>query len=124
VNQIAITNLDDNTMKVIFNSTVTSKPVIEALKRSQDMKFKMGETQRELAHARQQLTDIERDQTRIRANLKDTPSTAAAYKKYLEKLDAQEGEIDKLTAKIKELQETENQQRKGYESYLANLSVE
>jgi len=124
VNQIAITNLDDNTIKLIFNSTITSKPVVEALKKSQDMKFKMGETQRELAHARQQLTDIERDQTRIRANLKDTPATAAAYKKYLEKLDAQEGEIDKLTAKIKELQETENQQRRGYESYLANLTVE
>ena len=27
-------------------------------------------------------------------------------------------------AKIKELQEAENQQRKGYENYLANLSVE
>jgi hypothetical protein len=124
VSQIAITNLDDNTMRLIFTSTVTSKPVIESLKKSQDIKFKMGETQRELAHARQQLTDIERDQTRIRANLKDTPSSAAAYKKYLEKLDAQEGEIDKLTAKIKELQEAENQQKKEYENYLANLSVE
>src|SRR5712691_4711429 len=122
--RIAITNLDDNTMRVIFNSTVTSKPVIEALKKSQDMKFKMGETQRELALARQQLADIERDQTRIRANLKDTPASAAAYKKYLAKLDTQEGEIDTLTAKIKELQEAENQQRKGYESYLANLSIE
>src|SRR5262249_1606098 len=80
VSQIAVTNLDDNTMRLIFTSPVTSKPVIEALKKSQDMKFKMAETQRELAHARQQLTDIERDQTRIRANLKDTPATAAAYK--------------------------------------------
>jgi hypothetical protein len=124
VNQIAITNLDDNTMRVIFNSNATSKPVVEALKKSQDLKFKMSETQRELGLARQQLTDIERDQTRIRANLKDTPATAAAYKKYLEKLDAQEGEIDKLTAKIKELQEAENQQRKAYESFLANLNVE
>jgi hypothetical protein len=124
VNQIAITNLDDNTMRVILNSTVTSKSVMEALKKSQDMKFKMGETQRELALARQQLADIERDQTRIRANLKDTPSSAEAYKKYLAKLDAQEGEIDKLTAKIKELQEAENQQRRVFENYLANLSVE
>jgi hypothetical protein len=124
VNQIDISNLDDNTLRVIFNSNVSSKPVVEALKKSQDMKFKIGETQRELAHAQQQLADIERDQTRIRANLKDTPATAAAYKKYLEKLDAQEGEIDKLTAKIKELQETGNQQRKEYASYLAGLSVE
>jgi hypothetical protein len=124
VNQIAITNLDDNAMRVIFKSTVTSKPVLEALKKSQGMKFKMGETQRELGLARQQLADIERDQTRIRANLKDTPSSAEAYKKYLAKLDAQEGEIDKLSAKIKELQEAENQQRKEYENYLANLNVE
>jgi hypothetical protein len=124
IHQIAITNLDDNSMKLIVNSKVTSKQVMEALKKSQDMKFKIGETQRELTLARQQLTDIERDQTRIRANLKDTPSSAAAYKKYLSKLDAQEGEIDKLTAKIKELQETDNQQRKEFENYLANLSVE
>jgi hypothetical protein len=124
VNQIALSNLDDNTMKVIFSSNVTSKPVAEALKKCQEMKFQMGETQRELAHARQQLADIERDQTRIRANLKDTPATAAAYKKYLEKLDAQEGEIDKLTARIKGLQETENRQREEYENYLANLSVD
>src|SRR5262249_59629808 len=96
----------------------------EALKKTQDMKCKMGETQRELAHARQQLADIEKDQARIRANLRDTPSTAAAYKKSLEKLDAQEGEIDRLTAKIKELQEADNQQRKEYENYLANLTVE
>ena len=89
---------------------------------SHDLKAtcKEGETKLELLHARQQ-TDIERDQTRIRANLKDTPAT---YQKYLENLDAQEGEIDKLTAKIKELQEAENQQRKGYENYLANLSAE
>jgi hypothetical protein len=124
VNQIALTNLDDQTMRVIFNSTVTSKSVIEALKKSQDLKFRMGETQRELGLARQQLADIDRDQTRIRANLRDTPTTAAAYKKYLAKLDTQEGEIDKLTAKIKELQVTENQQRKEYENYLANLSIE
>ena len=38
-------------------------------------------------------------------------------------LEAQEGEIDKLTAKIKELQVTENLERKGYESYVANLNV-
>jgi hypothetical protein len=46
------------------------------------------------------------------------------YKKYIAKLETQEAELDKLTAKIKELQEAELQQRKGYESYLANLDVE
>jgi hypothetical protein len=45
-------------------------------------------------------------------------------KKYLGKQDAQEVEIDKLTAKINELQEAQNQQRKGYENNLAGLTVE
>src|SRR5262249_28436286 len=120
----AITNLYERTIKLVFSSNATSKSVIEAVKKSQDKKLKMGETQRELGLARQQLADIERDQTRIRANLKDTPSTAEAYKKYLAKLDAEEGELDKLTTKIKELQATENLQRKEYENYLANLNVE
>jgi hypothetical protein len=124
VNQIAISNLDDPTIKLVFSSKTTSPKVIEALKKSQDLKFKLADTQRELGLVRQQLADIERDQTRIRANLKDTPATAEAYKKYLAKLDAQEGEIDKLTARIKELQEAENQQRKEYDNYLANLNVE
>jgi ppGpp synthetase/RelA/SpoT-type nucleotidyltranferase len=88
------------------------------------MKFRMAETQRELALTNQQLADYERDQTRIRSNLKDTPATAEAYKKYLAKLDTQEGEIDKVTARIKELRDLENKQRKGFEDYLANLTIE
>jgi hypothetical protein len=46
-----------------------------------------------------------------------------AYKKYLEMLETQKGEIDKLTVKIKELLETEILE-KGYENYVANLNVE
>jgi hypothetical protein len=122
--QTIISNLDDNTIKLVFASTVTDPKVITAIKKSQDLKWKISETQRELALANQKLTDLERDQTRIRANLKETPEGAAAYKKYLAKLDAQEGEIDKLSAKIKELRDAESTQKKDYDSYLANLTIE
>jgi hypothetical protein len=122
--QTIISNLDDNTMKLVFSSNVTDPKVVTAIKKSQDLKSKISETQRELALAQQKLADLERDQTRIRANLKETPEGAAAYKKYLAKLDAQEGEIDKLNAKIKELREAENTQKKDYEGYLANLTIE
>jgi hypothetical protein len=52
------------------------------------------------------------------------PPTSAAYKRYLEKFDTQETEIEKLQAQIKQLQETEKQQKKEYEDFLAGLSVE
>jgi chromosome segregation ATPase len=124
LSQVALTNLNDQTIRLIFNSNVASPKVVEAIKRGQELKLKVAETQRELALAQQQLTDIERDQQRLRANLKETPPTAAAYKKYLAKLDAQEGEVDTLSAKIKELRQAGTQQQKSYDDYLANLSVE
>ena len=52
------------------------------------------------------------------------PPSSEAYKRYLKKFDEQEGEIEKLQDAIKKLQGTEHEQRKVYEDYLANLSVE
>ena len=45
-------------------------------------------------------------------------------KKYLQKLHKQEGQIDELTARIKQLQDDELKQRQAYEGFLANLDVE
>jgi hypothetical protein len=122
--QVALTNSDDNTIRVFIQSNVTSKAAQEALKKALDLKAKVDLTTQELGHQNQQLADIERDQARIRQNLKETPPTAEAYKKYLSKLDSQETEIDKLRDQIKKLQADQLQQRKDYEGYLANLDVE
>jgi phage host-nuclease inhibitor protein Gam len=122
--QVVLTNGDDNTIRVFIQSNITSKAAQEALKKALDLKGKVDLTRQELAHQNQQLADIERDQARIRQNLKETPPTAEAYKKYLTKLDSQETEIDKLREQIKKLQADELQQRKDYEGYLANLDVE
>ena len=101
LSQVALTNFDDQAIRLIFNSNVTSPRVVEAIKKSQELKLKVAETQRELALAQQQLTDIERDQQRLRANLKEMPQTAAAYKRYLKKFDDQETEIESLQKEIK-----------------------
>jgi hypothetical protein len=70
------------------------------------------------------LRDITTDQARLRANLKEMPPTAAAYKRYLEKFDKQETEIEQLQDKIKQLQQKEFTERKSFESFLAALIVE
>ena len=51
------------------------------------------------------------------------PATAAAYKRYLEKFDQQETQIEKYQAEIKKLQGTEHQQRKEFDDFLANFSA-
>jgi hypothetical protein len=122
--QVALTNTDDNSIRLFIRNDASSPKVKEALRQALELKDKGDRTRQELAHANQQLADIERDQARIRANLKETPAGAEAYKKYLAKLDAQETEVDRLRDKIKKLQDEELAQRKAYEDFLASLDVE
>ena len=102
----------------------TASKVQEALKRALALKGKLAATQQEMAQQERELKTITDDQARLRANLKEMPQTAAAYKRYLEKFDTQETQIEKLQGVIKELHEAEQQQRKDYEGYLGSLSVE
>ena len=81
-------------------------------------------TQRELAQKNQQLNDIVQDQTRLRANLREMPTMAKAYKRYLEKFDQQESEIEKLQADLKKLEATQHTQQKALDDFLASFSAE
>jgi hypothetical protein len=122
--QIQLTNFNDDQIRVFLNSTVVSPKVKEALKQAQELRWALAKTTREIQEQERQLKTITDDQIRLRANLKEMPPTAAAYKRYLEKFDQQETEIEKLQADLKKLQTTEHNQRKEYENFLANLSVE
>jgi hypothetical protein len=121
---VALSNSDDNSIRVLIQNDVTTPKVKEALQKALELKGKVERTRQDLGHAQQQVADIERDQQRIRANLKETPPTAEAYKKYLAKLDSQETEVDKLRDQIKKLQDEQLARQKDYDAFLANLDVE
>jgi hypothetical protein len=50
------------------------------------------------------------------------PASAAAYKRYLQKFDEQETQIEKYQADIKKLQAVEHEQRKALEEYIGASS--
>jgi hypothetical protein len=119
-----VSNIDDNTIRVFLNSPVTSEKVKKGLQSALELRWAVAKTQREIAEQQNQLKVITDDQVRLRANLKEMPATAAAYKRYLEKFDAQETQIEEYQAKIKELQGVEFKQKKELEDFLANFSAE
>jgi hypothetical protein len=123
---IALSNTDDQTIRVFLNSNdqVISAKVKAAVNGALDLKGKLSLTQRELAQVNRQLNDIVQDQVRLRANLKEMPPTAEAYKRYLKKFDDQETQIEQMRAQIKKFQDQEHQQRLALDAYLTNLSVE
>jgi hypothetical protein len=122
--QIQLTNSNDDQMRFFLNSTVSSQKVKDGLKQAIDLKFAWAKTQSDRAQLEKQLKDITDDQARLRANLKEMPPTAAAYKRYLDKFDAQETQIEKFQADIKKLQDVEHQQQKEFEDFLNNFSAE
>jgi hypothetical protein len=119
-----ITNLDDNNIRIFINNQVTSQKVKDGLDNAMKLRWAMAKTQRDIQELERQLKVITDDQVRLRANLKEMPATAAAYKRYLQKFDEQETQIEKYQADIKKLQGTEHQQRKEFEDFLANFSAE
>ena len=121
---IQLTNLHDDSIRFFMNSKATSAKVKAGLENAMKLRWEMAKTQREMQELQRQLQVITEDQVRLRANLKETPATAAAYKRYVEKLDLQESEIEKYQADIKKLQQTEHSQRKGYEDFLAGFTAE
>ncbi|HVS36470.1 MAG TPA: DUF4139 domain-containing protein [Gemmataceae bacterium] len=122
--QVQLTNSNDDQMRFFLNSTISSAKVKDGLKQALDLRFTLAATQRAIADKQRELKDITDDQVRLRANLKEMPPTAAAYKRYLDKFDAQETQIEKLQEDIKKMQGTESQQRKDFEDFLNNFSAE
>ncbi len=125
INQaLQVSNIDDNQIRIFLNNTITSEKVKKGLQNALELRYSVAKTQRDIGEQQQQLKTITDDQARLRANLKEMPPTALAYKRYLEKFDAQETQIEQYQAEIKKLQGTEFSQRKELEDYLTNFSAE
>ena len=122
--QVQLTNSNDDQIRFFSNSAVSSPKVKEGLKQALELRAALNKTQREIAEQELQLKTITDDQARLRANLKEMPPTAAAYKRYLDKFDSQETQIEKYQADIKTMQGTAHQQQKEFEDFLSNFSAD
>jgi hypothetical protein len=111
-------------MRIFLNSTVTSKAVKDALQKAMELKLKLATTQQEIANVQRELNAVKQDQPRLRQNLEKIPGTDPLAKRILEKLNAQETDIEKYEAQLKQLNTQADQQKRDFESYLARLNVE
>ena len=78
-----------------------------------------------MAQENRKLNDIVQDQTRLRANLREMPPTAEAYKRYLKKFDDQETEIESTARPDQEAAGPGTAAAaRAIDAYLAKLDVE
>jgi hypothetical protein len=108
----------------LIHSSVSSPKLREALQKGVEYTNRLTDTQRELADLRSQFQAVGQEQNRVRTSLDKVPANTPLQKRFLEKLDKQETQIEKLQAQIEEKRRKEKEQRKELEQYLAGLSVE
>lgn len=121
---VGLTNIDGNQVRFYLNQTVLSPAVRKALERAVELQRLWTAADAESRKIDQQLQQINEDQQRLRSNLERMPKDAAAYRRYLDKFDVQETEIEKLQTRRTKLAEVEQQHRAAYEAFLSNLTVE
>lgn len=121
---IEISSLDDESIKLFMTSATVTPAVKKALQGAIDLKARLATISQELRHVNEQLRVISEDQVRLRANLREMPATATAYKRYLDKFDKQETEIENLQQQQKKLQGDELKQQQELAQYLHDLKVE
>jgi len=121
---VNITDSNDEQIRFFLSQTAITPKVKAALEQAMSLRWDLQKVTREVAEQEKQLKVITDDQVRLRANLREMPTTAAAYKRYLEKFDTQETQIEAFQAKIKELQTTEHAKKKSFEDFVNSLNVE
>jgi mono/diheme cytochrome c family protein len=123
VEEIILTNANDQTLVFLQRNSSASPAMKEALQKAIDLKVKQAKTQADIAQLEGKIKVISQDQSRQRDNMKVIPQTDPVYKKYLDKFLKQEEQIDQLRAQIEQMQVTANQQRQTYENYVLNLTI-
>jgi hypothetical protein len=122
--EVHLVNLNDETIRYYLQCEFSDASAKQAFEKLLELRGLLGKRQEELARLEQELNGITTDQTRLRANLKEMPATATAYKRYLEKFDSQETAIEKLQQQIKETQGSLKKQQLEVQAYLESLDVE
>jgi hypothetical protein len=119
---VTLTNGAENQIRYFVSLAEASPALKQKLQDALKVKGEWDIVRRDLAQVEADLKRLNLDQDRIRRNLRETPKEAEVYATYLKKLADQEKEIDTLTARQKQLMDSEFKARKKYEDYLANIS--
>jgi hypothetical protein len=121
---VSVGSQSDEQVRLLLKEAVISDAMKKGLQRALDLRWDLEKTKREVAELNRQLNAISEDQKRLRANLREVPSTAKAHKRYLEKFDQQETQIEDLQADVKKLEAAQHTQQKAFTDFLAGFTAE
>ena len=103
---------------------LTPLKIKEALAKTLEKRLDLVTLENDLQTTEGQLKAVVEDQARLRANIERVPRDSAVYKRYLDKFDTQETQLEKLQAAVLEKREALWKRKLQFEKYLEELTVE
>src|SRR5262249_48964058 len=121
---IAVNSRGDDQLRFFISQPFASDSLKKGLTKAMELRWAVEKTKREAREQERQLNIIKEDQGRLRANIREMPSTSKAYKRYVDKFDQQETQIEQFQATIRTLHAQEHREQKALDDFLANFSTE
>jgi hypothetical protein len=123
LNMIALLNKEDKEIDLLLAGGPVNPQIKEALHKAGALRGRLTDTFRELTRNQEELRVILEDQNRLRQDLKTVPANSALQRRYLEKLEKQESQIEKVQEETRIQKQLYEKQMKEYENYLVGLNV-
>ena len=121
--QIALTNMDDNTIQIYQSAKVVDEKVKTALAKIVKRKHELQQVAIGRQNREQRIRQIAEDQNRVRQNMDRLDRTSELYKDYVKKFTKQEEEVVKLNDEIAKLTEQETDLHKSLDEYMMGLDL-
>jgi hypothetical protein len=122
--RVQLINSSNDAIAYYVRAQKVSAKVKDALQKAVQLRDKLSQTAADRARREQRTHEITQEQSRIRDNMAKLNANSELYVRYVNKLDQQETELEKLREQIEGLRNTEAQQQRDLNDYLLNLNVE
>jgi hypothetical protein len=120
---VALKQLDETTVKWVLGFASVSASIKEVLGKELTQRVQLEALRQELAGLNEKLKGLVEEQHRLAQTLDRLPPDSAVRKRFLEKFDAQETELEKLQVQLRECKERERIEMKARADYLDTLTV-
>jgi hypothetical protein len=120
----ALQSISKPGLDIILAQTAATPNVKAALLQALEKRQALVTLDTELQAVDQQLKALIEDQARLRANIERVPKDSAVYKRYLEKFDTQETQLEKLQMTIQEKREALRKGQNQFEKFILDLNAE
>jgi DNA repair exonuclease SbcCD ATPase subunit len=120
----ALLETSEETLTVLLRDAQASEALRRALQEIINRRKQIAELEVAVRTQQEQIQAIERDQERIRANMRELDRASDLYKQYVQKLTQQEREIEAARQTIQNLQQQIQAARRALTDYIQNLVLE